>query len=107
MTGHDRTIMTSEEYAVRNQACLSEAVATGVKTALQSAVLSGAFFYGLNRYSSQYRRRFNTSAKTALFIMPIFYTSWLNIEQAMKGCADKYRPSVEALIRRQEEEDAK
>lgn len=97
--------ISAEEYAAANQSCLHEALVYGLTTSLQSFALSSIIFGGFYRYSAVYRKKFTTSAKTALFVMPIFYTGWLNIELRMKSCAERYRPSYDALMKRQREID--
>lgn len=69
--------------------CVSKAVRKGLISAAQASVVIGGIFYSAMKYSYTFKYNFNTSTKTALLIMPIIYTGWLNMEHTMHECIDR------------------
>ncbi len=63
--------------------CVTCALIHGSVSALKAAVVSGGLFYLTWKSSPFFRNNFNASSRTALAIMPVFYTLWLNMELKM------------------------
>jgi hypothetical protein len=70
----------------RSQRCVDEALASATQLAALSLALSGAFVYGLQRWSPSFKGRFNASVKAAFVVMPAFYSFYLESERAVYRC---------------------
>jgi hypothetical protein len=60
-----------------------KSIYAGSKSGLMAAAVSGGLYFLAMKHSPFFAKSFNASSRTALFIMPIFYTSWLNMELCM------------------------
>ncbi|GIL83756.1 hypothetical protein Vretimale_10552 [Volvox reticuliferus] len=72
--------------------CLGQATLSGLKAALQASVVSGALYLAAMKYSPFFRNVFSASARTALTVMPIFYTGYLKMELTMHKCMQDAKP---------------
>ncbi|KAG1655526.1 hypothetical protein FOA52_000006 [Chlamydomonas sp. UWO 241] len=72
--------------------CMHCALISGAISAAKAAAVSGSLYFATMRLSPFFKQRFSASARTALTVMPIFYTAWLNIEHSMHGCMEKHQP---------------
>eukprot|EP00955_Chlamydomonas_euryale_P114508 366281-Chlamydomonas_euryale.AAC.7 len=80
--------MASPNEATRVHArdCLHSALLHGAVSAAKATAVSGGLYMAAMHFSPFFRYRFNASARTALVVMPIFYTTWLNVELSMHKC---------------------
>lgn len=82
----------ADPNAASTKDCLSQAVVDGGIAGVKALVIAGAL-YGLAwRYSPFFRYTFSASSRTALTVMPVFYTSYLNVEYSMKACMQTHQP---------------
>mmetsp|Transcript_7471 Transcript_7471/g.19921 ORF Transcript_7471/g.19921 Transcript_7471/m.19921 type:complete len:90 (+) Transcript_7471:166-435(+) len=80
-----------------NQNCLKEALGQGFISGLKASAVSGALYYLAWKNSHFFRYQFNTSTRTALLVMPIFYTTYLNVELSMHDCKRRNEPEYVAV----------
>ncbi|GLC40353.1 hypothetical protein PLESTB_001680000 [Pleodorina starrii] len=77
--------------------CLGQAGLSGFKAALQASVVSGSLYLAAMKYSPFFRNTFSASARTALTIMPIFYTGYLRMELSMHKCMQEAMPEYVSI----------
>mmetsp|Transcript_17043 Transcript_17043/g.42690 ORF Transcript_17043/g.42690 Transcript_17043/m.42690 type:complete len:92 (-) Transcript_17043:443-718(-) len=83
MVGHDST---------ESQECLQESLINGFVSGLKASVCTGGLYYLAWNYSPLFRYNFPAQARTALAVMPVFYTAWLNVEHSMHDCMARHAP---------------
>lgn len=79
------------------QDCLQKAMADGVIAGLKASVVSGGLYLLAWRNSPFFRHTFSASSRTALTVMPIFYTGYLNTEFTMHKCMEANKPQYVAV----------
>lgn len=77
--------------------CVRNSLYSGIWSGLQAGVVSGGLYHLALRYSPYFRDGFNASARTALFIMPVFYTGWLTVELSMHKCMSGHSTQYESM----------
>ncbi|KAG2433198.1 hypothetical protein HYH02_012740 [Chlamydomonas schloesseri] len=77
--------------------CLWDATVAGAVAAAKASVISGGLYYAAMKYSPFFRYSFNASARTALTIMPIFYTGYLKMELSMHKCMQDVKPEYVSI----------
>jgi hypothetical protein len=85
-----------EEARRRSQRCVDEALTSASQLAALSLALSGAFVYGLQRWSVQFKNKFGASVKAAFVVMPAFYSFYLESERAVYRCHSRVDGSENA-----------
>lgn len=85
-----------EEARRRSQRCVDEALTSASQLAALSLALSGAFVYGLNKWSPAFKSKFGVSVKTAFVVMPAFYSFYLESERAVYRCHSRVDGSENA-----------
>ncbi|KAF5828605.1 hypothetical protein DUNSADRAFT_17331 [Dunaliella salina] len=81
-----------EQEKPENQDCLKEALGQGLISGLKASAVAGALYHLAWKNSHFFRNQFNVSARTALLAMPIFYTTYLNVELSMHDCKRRSEP---------------
>lgn len=77
--------------------CLEESLFSGFKAGVMASVVSGGLYLLAVKHSPFFRNTFSASARTALTIMPVFYTGYLQMELHMHKCMQAAKPEYVAL----------
>mmetsp|Transcript_2467 Transcript_2467/g.4143 ORF Transcript_2467/g.4143 Transcript_2467/m.4143 type:complete len:106 (-) Transcript_2467:96-413(-) len=83
--GHINAELLGEREATKHQ-CLMEGLQDGFFSGIKASIVSGGLFWATWKYSPFFRNRFSVSARTALLVMPIFYTAQLKLDLSMHKC---------------------
>ncbi len=80
MRSHEAAEAINNEQA---GSCVTCALIHGSISAVKAAAVSGGLFWLTWKSSPFFRTSFNASSRTALLVMPVFYTLVLNMELKM------------------------
>ena len=87
----------SDEQSMASESCLNKALYSGAIAAAVSGALSSGFYQAALHYSPFFKHQMGVQARTALVFMPVFYTTWLNVESTMWKCMESHKPKYEVV----------
>lgn len=76
----------------RRDACVNQAINSGLKAGAQALVLSGGCFFLLQRYSDTFHKKFPVSTKAAFVVIPAFFLFTMESHLALERCARANAP---------------
>lgn len=72
--------------------CLSKALYSGGIAAVVSGAMSLGCYHTALHFSPFFKNSMGVQARVALLVMPVFYTTWLNVESTMWRCMEQQKP---------------
>jgi hypothetical protein len=74
--------------------CVEKALYSGAVAAVVSGAMASGLYHAALHYSPFFKYNMGVQARVALLVMPVFYTTWLNVESSMCKCieASKRKP---------------